>query len=148
MSHSKPAEVIPPHLGSGMVSFNNDSAGEDAEALTNFLTRNGVPTFCTRLFCRNMTGSWRKITKQGAVSCVIYMVLLTKQWQESKECQASGSYLDLSCEPYVSYGVKYIDQRPLCLSQFETEIAENRYANKDGKSITEYTKPKWLAINI
>jgi len=70
-----------------MVSFNNAASGKDAEELANFLTKNGRPTFCTRIYCPGNAGSWRKITRQGAAECKYYIPLLTNGWQKSGECQ-------------------------------------------------------------
>jgi len=70
-----------------MVSFNNAASGKDAEELANFLTKNGRPTFCTRIYCPENIGSWRQITKLGAAECKYYISLLTNGWQKSGECQ-------------------------------------------------------------
>jgi len=70
-----------------MVSFNNAASGKDAEELAHFLTKNGRPTFCTRIYCPENIGSWREITKLGAAECKYYIPLLTNGWQKSGECQ-------------------------------------------------------------
>jgi hypothetical protein len=81
-----------------MISFNDATAGPDAEKLAKFLTSMGLPTFCTNLYCPNNPGDWRKFTKVGAMKCRYYIPLLTYGWQKSPECQ------------------------------YETDIAENRRA--------------------
>jgi hypothetical protein len=70
-----------------MISFNEVSAGPDAEALAKILTIMGFPAFCTRIYCPNQVGDWREITESGANSCKIYIPLMTRRWQESPECQ-------------------------------------------------------------
>eukprot|EP01083_Nonionella_stella_P297363 1009868_1 len=70
-----------------MISFNDYSAGPNAEALARFLTKNNFPTFCTRIYCPANSGDWRDATEEGVASCKIYIPLVTKGWQMSKECQ-------------------------------------------------------------
>ena len=57
------ARIINPEDCKVMVSFNDATFGQDAEDLANFLTANGHPTFCTRIYCPPNPGSWRKSTK-------------------------------------------------------------------------------------
>eukprot|EP00961_Rhodomonas_salina_P297560 3937309-Rhodomonas_salina.2 len=71
-----------------MISFNDASAGKDAQELADFLTKNQIPTFCTRVFCPKTPGDWRKFCEAGAAKCVLYIPLMTKGWQMSRECQA------------------------------------------------------------
>jgi hypothetical protein len=70
-----------------MISFNNRTAGPDAERLANRLTSEGHRTFCTKVYCHTMAGDWREITEMGALTCKIYIVLITDGWQDSGECQ-------------------------------------------------------------
>jgi hypothetical protein len=70
-----------------MISFNDESAGSDAEELAKHLTRNGHPTFCSRLYCRTNAGNWRHVTIKGAQNCKCYIPLMTKGWQQSNKCQ-------------------------------------------------------------
>lgn len=74
-----------------MISFNDRTAGEDAENLANYLTANGIPTFCTRLFCQSLAGSWRPPTVLGVNTCKYYIPLMNKGWFNSKECQYETS---------------------------------------------------------
>jgi hypothetical protein len=76
-----------------MISFNTKSAGPDAERLTNRLTSEGHPTFCTMVYCKNMFGDWRDITEMGALTCKIYIVLMTRMWQDSGECQIETRHI-------------------------------------------------------
>eukprot|EP00961_Rhodomonas_salina_P185012 2498155-Rhodomonas_salina.1 len=71
-----------------MVSFNDRSAGKDAQELAVFLTQNGIPTFCTRVYCPQNSGDWRKVCEAGAATCALYIPLMTNGWQMSLECQA------------------------------------------------------------
>jgi hypothetical protein len=80
-------EVLTPGGCLIMISFNDASAGPDAEALAHFLTMNGSPTFCTRIYCPTNCGKWSDATEKGAARCKIYIPLVTKGWQESHECQ-------------------------------------------------------------
>ena len=80
-------EVVSPGDCSIMNSFNDASAGPDAEALARFLTKNGFPTFCTRIYCPTACGKWSDATEKGTASCKIYIPLITKGWQEPHECQ-------------------------------------------------------------
>lgn len=95
-----PTKVAPDDC-KAMVSFNDATAGLDAQTLANFLTDNGIPTFCTRIYCPGMAGNWRDVTKTGANTCDFYIPLMTDGWQKSDECQ------------------------------FETKIVENRVADKE-----------------
>jgi len=70
-----------------MISFNDYSAGPNAEALARFLTKNNFPTFCTRIYCPAHSGDWRDAIEEAVASCKIYIPLVTKGWQMSKECQ-------------------------------------------------------------
>jgi len=70
-----------------MISFNDYSAGPNAEALARFLTKNDFPTFCTRIYCPANSGDWRDATEEGVANCKIYIPLVTKGWQMSTECQ-------------------------------------------------------------
>lgn len=70
-----------------MISFNDGSAGEHAVALARFLTKNNLPTFCTRIYCPATAGDWRDATLHGVKTCKIYIPLLTNGWQTSPECQ-------------------------------------------------------------
>jgi len=80
-------EVVAPEECQIMISFNDRSAGENAEALARFLTNKNFPTFCTRIFCPANVGDWRDATEKGVKTCKIYIPLLTKGWQKSDECQ-------------------------------------------------------------
>jgi len=80
-------ETVEPKNCYAMVSFNNAASGKEAEELANFLTKNGRPTFCTRIYCPENIGSWRQNTKLGAAECKYYISLLTNGWQKSGECQ-------------------------------------------------------------
>ena len=80
-------EVVAPEDCLIMISFNDGSAGENAEALARFLTKNDYPTFCTRIYCPANAGDWRDVTLEGVKTCKLYIPLLTNGWQKSKECQ-------------------------------------------------------------
>jgi hypothetical protein len=71
-----------------MISFNDNSAGPNAEALARFLTKNNFPTFCTRIYCQATAGDWRDAIEIGVANCNTFIPLMTKMWQSSKECQA------------------------------------------------------------
>ncbi len=91
--------AVSPHDCIVMISFNDASAGVEAERVAKFLNDHGIKAFCTtRVYCPNMIGSWRFVTVEGVVHCLYYVPLMTKGWQLSKECQ------------------------------FETQIAVNRFA--------------------
>jgi hypothetical protein len=79
--------IVPPEGYKIMISFNDESAGPDAEELAKRLTQNGHPTFCTRLYCRNNAGNWHHVTVKGVQDCKYYIPLMTKRWQQSNECQ-------------------------------------------------------------
>jgi len=83
----KMVPAVEPKNCYAMVSFNNAASGKEAEELANFLTKNGRPTFCTRIYCPENAGSWRQITKVGAAQCKYYIPLLTNGWQKSNGCQ-------------------------------------------------------------
>lgn len=83
-----------------MISFNNATAGEDAEKLCHFLNHKGKQAFCTRVFCPYNIGNWREYTVVGANKCKVFIALMTDGWQKSNECQ------------------------------FETDIIKTRLANK------------------
>ena len=76
-----------------MVSFNDGTAGPDAEALATFLEKNGVPTFCTKVWCQRNAGNWRDATEEGANCCKIYIALMTDGWQRSDECQIETQHV-------------------------------------------------------
>ena len=76
-----------------MICFNDRTAGPDAERLTNRLTSEGRLTFCTRVYCQTMIGDWREITEMGALTCKIYIVLITDGWQDSGECQIETRHI-------------------------------------------------------
>jgi len=70
-----------------MVSFNDAASGQDAEDLAKFLSANGHPTFCTRIYCATNPGNWRQSTESGVVHCKYYIALMSNGWQTSNECQ-------------------------------------------------------------
>ncbi|GFH61653.1 hypothetical protein CTEN210_18129 [Chaetoceros tenuissimus] len=80
-------EIIHPNDCKVMISFNNATAGEDAEKLCHFLNREKKQTFCTRVFCPNNMGDWREYTETGANKCKVFIALMTDEWQKSGECQ-------------------------------------------------------------
>ena len=82
MSYDK-KNIVAPEDCLVMISFNDRTAGPDAEKLANYLTSKGFPTFCTRVYCQTMIGDWREITEMGALTCKIYIVLITDGWQDS-----------------------------------------------------------------
>ena len=92
MSYDK-KNIVAPEDCLVMISFNDRTAGPDAEKLANYLTSKGFPTFCTRLYCPNHPGSWRNATETGAVKCRYYIVLMTDGWQLSDECQIETSII-------------------------------------------------------
>jgi len=92
MSYDK-KNIVAPEDCLVMISFNDRTAGPDAEKLANYLTSKGFPTFCTRLYCPNNPGSWRDATETGAVKCRYYIVLMTDGWQLSDECQIETSII-------------------------------------------------------
>jgi hypothetical protein len=102
--------IVPPEGCEIMLSFNDESAGPDAEELAKYLTRNGHPTFCMQLYYRNNAGNWRHVTLRGAKDCKYYIPLMTKGWQQSKEYQ------------------------------FETELIVNRMCDRDVIIIPVYYK--------
>ena len=80
------------------MSYNDDTAGPDAETLTNTLTRNNRPTSCTRVYCRTMAGVWWEITD--------LVVLMTNGWQRSKQsCQIETTIIKnrLAKEEYLLF---------------------------------------------
>lgn len=107
---SCPVEVVDPRDSKIMISFNNESAGEDAEKLCNFLNRHGKKAFCSRIYCARNLGDWRRATEIAAVSSEVFIPLMTDGWQKSNECQ------------------------------YETEIIKNRVVNKSVKVIPVYYK--------
>ena len=70
-----------------MISFNERTAGEEAENLARYLTSHGFRVFCTKTYCRNNAGNWRDVTESGARHCRYYIALMTYGWQLSDECQ-------------------------------------------------------------
>jgi len=80
--------AISPEQCQVMISFNDSSAGREAEQLANLLNENGIATFCTRLYCPQHIGEWRQNAVVKAVNhCKIYIPLMTNAWQKSVECQ-------------------------------------------------------------
>ena len=76
-----------------MNSFNNKSAGSDAEELCYFLNRHRKKTFCTQVFCPNNIGNWQEYTEEGACKCKIFIALMTDRWQTSGECQYETKFI-------------------------------------------------------
>jgi len=76
-----------------MISFNDATAGPDAEKLAKFLTSMGLPTFCTRVYCKTRAGDWRDYTEAGAMKCKFYIPLMTNGWQRSNECQIETKHI-------------------------------------------------------
>ena len=72
-----------------MVSFNQATAGEEAIALTEYLERHGVRTFCTAVWCPQggAGANWRADTIKGVKQCKAYVPLMTDGWQDSNECE-------------------------------------------------------------
>merc|ERR1740139_1260740 len=85
---SNDLKIVPPKNCHVMVSFNDGASGQDAEDLANFLTANGRPTFCTRIYCPDNAGDWRISTMTGVRYCTYYIPLMTNGWQKSKNCQS------------------------------------------------------------
>jgi hypothetical protein len=84
LDHLSPVE---PENCEIMISFNERTAGEEAENLARYLTSHGFRVFCTKTYCRNNAGNWRDVTESGARHCRYYIALMTDGWQLSDECQ-------------------------------------------------------------
>ncbi len=96
-----PSIRISPQDCDVMVSFNTASSGQQALMLAMYLYSHGIKVFCSNLCCPRMVGSWRDAVVEAVINCKKYVPLMTKEWQQSNECQ------------------------------YETQIAEHRRAQKE-----------------
>jgi hypothetical protein len=77
-----------------MVSVNQGSAGGDAKMVTHYLTFFRVPTFCTVVWCPHNSGlCWQEAVERGIYNCSVYIMLMTKGWQQSEECQSESKMM-------------------------------------------------------
>lgn len=85
---SEEGVVISPEECLVMVGFNMRTGGDDAKMLTQELNQAGFATFCTLVYCPDHGGeNWREKTTKGFQTCRVFIPLMTKGWQESKECK-------------------------------------------------------------
>jgi hypothetical protein len=112
----KPAECVV------MVGFNHGSAGDKAVLLTNLLCADGIPTFCTDVFCpRGRVGSnWQKHTTRGVKTCKYFVPLMTNGWQKSEECQ------DETNKVYQRYKHKEAEILPVRFPDFDTKYDDEQ----------------------
>lgn len=81
--------IISPCEGlDAMVSFNAGTALATAIELTDFLTKNGVQTFCTGRYCPAHPGcDWQRATNLGVKYANVFIPLINIGWMRSQECQ-------------------------------------------------------------
>jgi len=79
---------VSPRDALAMVSFNAGSAGKEALDVTDFLNKHGKATFCTAAYCpQNPGGNWQVATNSGVANAKVLIMLITKGWMASEECQ-------------------------------------------------------------